>query len=253
MKNRPIVYAMCLLIGFISGCGGESGGDSATVTATAVGGSPLIAAYSFDETTGSSATNSASDKYQGAVIGASRVPGKVGNALQFGAPSARVNIYTFYGDGQHMSFSNDTISIGAWIKADTMTLGTYSHIAGNGYGGSETFRLQLNTDKIEFLLNDGSSYSTIITSAQQLLPSTWYHVMVTYDGTTAKLYINGGLDKSVTISFHFDKIWNTIYVGARPDQNYSYTYQFHGIIDELKLFNSILSSTTIQAYYDSTK
>jgi hypothetical protein len=253
MKNRLSIYAMCLLIGLISGCGDGSGDGFGR---DASGDGPLIGSYSFDETTGAIAINSANVKYQGIINGASRVSGKVGNALQFGAPSSSVNINPGYGDGKQMTFSNDTISIGAWIKADIMAPGTYSHIAGNGDGGGQAFRLQLNVDKLELLLSGSgdnySNYVTIITSAQQLLPSTWYHVMVTYDGTIAKLYINGVLDKSVTISCHFDTVWNTIYLGARGESG-GYINQFHGTIDELKLYNSILPSTTIQAYYDSTK
>jgi hypothetical protein len=243
MRNR-FKIVLFLLVGSLSGCGGGSGDNATGIGAT-------VAVYSFDETTGSSARNSASDKFQGVIYGASRVSGKVGNALQFGAPAARVEVYTFYGDGQHMSFPNDTISIGAWIKADSMPSGTVSHIVGNGPGGTETFRLQLNSDKVEFLLNDGQHYSTIITSTQHLAPGTWYHLMLTYDGTTAKLYINGSLDASVVISFHLNPVWNTMYVGANSEQ--VGTYSFHGLIDELRFYNSVIPQTEIQAYYDSTK
>lgn len=247
MRNGFVMGWLSLLPLIISGCGDGSGiGRESTSV-----GSPLIASYNFDETSGSTAANSADNKFHGLIYGASRALGKSGNALQFGAPNSRVNITT-YGDGKPMTFPNDTISIAAWIKADSITSGTYSHIIGNSPGGIETFRLQLNGDKLQFLLNDGSTYSSIITSNLQLSANTWYYIVLAYDGTTANIYINGALDNSVTISFHLLSVYNMLYVGAQYNGS-SCTNQFHGIIDELKLYNEMLSPTTIKQYYDVTK
>lgn len=251
MRSGFVMVWLSFILFIMAGCGDGSGMGSGMGSGSDSGG-PLIASYSFDETSGSTATNSAGSKFHGLIYGASRVVGKSGNALQFGAPNARVNITPFNGDGKTMTFLNDTISIAAWIKADSITPGTYSHIIGNSSGGSETFKLQLNGDKLQFLLNDGASYSSIITSNQQLTANTWYHIALAYDGTIANIYINGVLDNSVTISFHVLPVYNLLYVGAEYSWS-SCTNQFHGIIDELKLYNEMLSPTTIKQYYDATK
>ena len=131
------------------------------------------------------------------------------------------------------------------------------HIVGNGYYGETSFRLQINSSgQIEFLLSDNITWHTIVTSNQALTQDTWCYIVVTYDETTGRIYINGVEDSNFNISFHLLTNYNTIYIGAIDNDvnaQLPYQNQFVGIIDELRISKDLWTPQQILEYYDSTK
>ena len=77
---------------------------------------------------------------------------------------------------------------------------------------------------------------------------TWTHVAVTFNGNTARGYVNGAMVlEQVPISLQLQLRNADIYVGASPTG----TSPLDGKIDELSLYNRALSPTEIQAIYDA--
>ncbi|MBI5229626.1 LamG domain-containing protein [Candidatus Micrarchaeota archaeon] len=76
-------------------------------------------------------------------------------------------------------------------------------------------------------------------------PNTWYHIAVTYDGTTRKIYLNGGLDASANPSSTPDVTGSNLHIGCSV-QN---TYCTNGTIDEVAIWNRTLSATEILNIY----
>ena len=72
----------------------------------------------------------------------------------------------------------------------------------------------------------------------------WYKVIFTYDGVTAKLYINGQLKVSNQTSTTFTPSDAPIYIGASPDSEYP--YWFTGVIDEIRIYNKALTESEIE-------
>ncbi|HVX56191.1 MAG TPA: LamG domain-containing protein, partial [Candidatus Saccharimonadales bacterium] len=71
----------------------------------------------------------------------------------------------------------------------------------------------------------------------------WYLMVVTYDGTTAKLYVNGNLENSGTgtvIAPTSGFQWGMI--GGQ--ENYS------GSMDDIRIYSRTLSATEVQALYN---
>ncbi len=239
-----MIFALLCIISLMTGCGssGSNGGGTSDTAAT-------IAIYKFDETSGSTAINSAQNRYNGSINGASRITGKVGNALQFGAAGSRVEIPM---SPSSMAFPSGEISIDAWIKLDTITPGSFYQLVGSGYYGLKSFRLGLNGGQIEFDLYDGSAWRYVIVSNQTLTTNTWYYTALTYNGSSAKIYINGVEDASNAISYPIPTSYNTLYIGAGQN-NLDFMYEFPGIIDEIRLFRVVLSGSEISDYYNSTK
>jgi hypothetical protein len=230
----------------MTGCGssGSNGGAVNTDTGT------TIAIYKFDETSGSGVLNSAQNLFNGTIYGASRVTGKVGNALQFGSAGSRVEIPVTY---PPMAFSNGEISIDAWIKLDTITPSSFYQLIGNGYLGMKSFCLGLDSGQIQFYLYDGSAWRTVIVSNQTLAANTWYYIALTYNGSSGKIYVNGVEDAANTVSYPVPSNNNTLNIGAGGDSYYGFSNEFQGIIDEVRLFRVALSASQISDYYNLTK
>lgn len=88
--------------------------------------------------------------------------------------------------------------------------------------------------------------------------STWYYVVVTYDGDTFKTYVNGALKTAVIAPRPFPDTSNAgLYIGGYFDTWYlQFTARFMGVMDDLRLYNRPLSYDEIVTYpfnfYDTT-
>ncbi|MBD79625.1 MAG: hypothetical protein CL840_11965, partial [Crocinitomicaceae bacterium] len=81
----------------------------------------------------------------------------------------------------------------------------------------------------------------------------WYHVAVTRSNTVLKLYIDGVLNKSVSLNNSSAKYSTSpmlVELGARASTSGTIQY-FNGVIDELVVYSCILDSVKIKALYNS--
>ena len=97
-----------------------------------------------------------------------------------------------------------------------------------------------DANKIEYSSYTGSYQYLIYTNAKYRDPEGWYHVVWNYDGTTAKLYVNGEQITSFDTntqnggsSGHFNNNVSHV-IGHSPDQQYNmefdgYMSQFYWI------------------------
>ncbi len=67
--------------------------------------------------------------------------------------------------------------------------------------------------------------------------NNWYHIAVTYDGTTRKLYFNGALEKA-EVPVRTPTVTGTnLLIGTRVGGGYN----FQGLLDEAAIYNWALS------------
>ena len=76
----------------------------------------------------------------------------------------------------------------------------------------------------------------------------WSHVVGTYDGATAKLYINGALVASTTVNAPITHSANSLMIGQGPG---STNYTWNGSLDEVALYGSALSAAQILQHYNA--
>jgi len=94
------------------------------------------------------------------------------------------------------------------------------------------------------------SYQSSVTSSTSLSLNTWYHVAATVTSGETKLYIDGSLDttgSNTLNSFTYGKT----HVGELYYSQATAGRHFAGNIDELALFNSVLSASEITQVYHS--
>jgi hypothetical protein len=105
-------------------------------------------------------------------------------------------------------------------------------------GGSEFFRAHVWTP----------GGLTVFQGITPLLLNTWYHVAMTYDGASLKLYLNGNLEGSAAVSGPIVTSTHPLWIGGDNEQPYNTT----GKVDEVSLYNRALGVAEIQAIYNAT-
>jgi hypothetical protein len=80
----------------------------------------------------------------------------------------------------------------------------------------------------------------------------WQLVTVTFDGSSAHVYVDGVDDGSASVIAPLAASANTIYVAALPAPDYaSHVDQLDGDMDELKIWNVALSAAQVAAHFTS--
>lgn len=128
---------------------------------------------------------------------------------------------------------NGSFSVSAWIKRDAAN-GTIlsKKNATTGYD----FFINASGNAQMTWTNGAATQS--ITSTIAIPVSKWHNLAVTYDGTTAKMYIDGVLDSSVNLLAPQTNAFE--FLVAASDSS-SLTRYFNGTIDEVRIWNSSLS------------
>ena len=145
----------------------------------------------------------------------------------------------------------DYLSISVWFKPDALGFAT---LIGNRYfnNGFMSWAVQVRTDgKIRYL-QKSPSVGTSFISTNTYNANAWNHVAITYDGTNAKIYLNGGTPVVIAgsggggpIQYDSGFINDNVTIGAAPDDNLGNgpSQFFNGKIDQVSIFDYELPAT----------
>ena len=141
-----------------------------------------------------------------------------------------------------------TASIEAWLYCNG-TGATYAHTISNANtnGSNNGLDLLFNTGYgVRFQVGTGSTYTYAGGAASC---SGSYHVVGTYDGTYARVYVNGSLSgTSASTSGPIAASGYDLYIGQTPGYGGQF---FGGIADEVRIDNSALSANWIATEYNN--
>lgn len=93
--------------------------------------------------------------------------------------------------------------------------------------------------------NKGTATSVNITGGGAPVAGTWYHVVATYDGAVARLYVNGAKVADANQTSYVPGASGGFAIGARADA----AFWWNGSADEVALYGSVLSEADIAAHY----
>jgi hypothetical protein len=213
------------------GSGGGGSGGSAAVKAN------LVAAYGFEEPTGSQAIDASGFGNHGTISGTPRVATThFGKSLQFNGWNNWVTV-----SGSASLDLTTGMTLEAWVYP-TNTLSSWITALLKEQTGGLAYALYANSS-----VNTPSEAVTIGGSEKELsvgphLPlNAWTHLAATYDGATQKLYVNGALvgNRSQTGAI-------TLSNGAlRIGGNSVWGEYFTGYIDEVRVYNRALTQAEI--------
>ena len=148
----------------------------------------IVAAYTFDETSGTTASPSAASSNQAKatlVNGAAWTTGRTGGAVDLDGTNDHVVLPSGILNG-----SND-MTVATWVKQDTLK--TWGRIFDIGLGTNNYIFLSAATGSgdTRFVFKNGGSEQYVAKSPAQQAAGEWMHYAVTLSGSTAILYING--------------------------------------------------------------
>lgn len=145
------------------------------------------------------------------------------------------------------------LTISAWVYLNNTSSERAIVAKWSGSQTQDQFILMTNSsNKVLFAVGTPSVSANGITSNGTLSSNTWHHVVATWDNTGAhKIYINGALDKTSTLT-NFTTI-NTstalpLYIGKSGDN--MAPRLMNGSVDDILLYNRALSLSEIQQIYN---
>jgi hypothetical protein len=157
----------------------------------------------------------------------SPVAGKIGQALNF--------------NGSNSYVSTSLSSLG------TMTRGTVSLWVKRARDGPSEIVEEIDVSKASFEGFNTLSFwvnNDCQTSATSMTLNKWYHLAGTWDGTSARVYVNGVLANTTVCTSA--PTMGTLIIGARSGGY----LPLLGSTDDVRIYNRALSPTEVQALYN---
>jgi fibronectin type 3 domain-containing protein len=213
--------------------------NQASVTVTIVAPTGLVAAYGFDEGSGTTTADQSGNGNTGTLSNTAWIPGgRYGGALSFDG-SARVNV----ADSASLHLTTG-MTLEAWVKP--IALGGYNTVILKERTGFYAEALYANTDGNRPSANVYTSGDHEQRGPAAVPVGAWTHLAATYNGATLALFVNG---VSVATQAATGSIASNV-GPLRIGGNAIWGEYFNGLIDEVRVYNRALSASEIQGDMD---
>jgi hypothetical protein len=197
----------------------------------------LVAAYGFEEGSGSIVADASGNGNSGTISGATwSSSGRFGKALSFG-PGALVSV----NDAASLDLTSG-MTLEAWVYPTSLS-GWMNVIYKPDNGSSICYVLQGCTPSGQVPSLWGAFSSSSLSGPSALPLNTWSHLAGTYDGSTMNFYVNGLLVGSRPQTGPITTSSVALTIGG----NTAYGENWSGLIDEVRIYNRALSQSEIHA------
>ena len=185
--------------------------------------------------------NFGNDELEGG-IGHDYLEGGTGDDVLVG--DNRNNVLRLDGTDDYVQIANEsnfdsitnTITVETWIKVESFTTRWQTIVS----KGNDSWRLSrnANSNALHFAIGDKWASGNINVNDGQ-----WHHVVGVYDGTSIKLYVDGVLDEETTVQRSIPINDYNVLIGENEQ---AAGRQFHGQIDELRIWNTARTQQEIE-------
>lgn len=187
--------------------------------------------------TGNGTANDATPNGNDGAFNGSYGPGQIQQAFNFSSNN-------FIEVPANPLLENSHLTVALWVNL-TASSGTQL-IADSSHGSNGTvddragWALQrTGGNQVNFAIGDGVNFPNVSTAA--LTPETWHHVVATMSPTEISVFLDGSLSQSLTITDAFEPSGRAIRFG----RHYGLARQFFGAIDDARIYNEVLSTSSI--------
>ncbi len=197
----------------------------------------LIAAYGFNEGTGSVTADATGKGHTATLNGATwSAAGKTGGAVSFNGTSSLVSI----ADANDLDLTTG-MTIEAWVRPTTLsgwrTVGLKEAPGGLAYA----LYAHDNAPRSAGYVNTGG-VDTAVQGASALPLNAWSHLAVTYDGANLRLFVNGAQTATRAVTGAMRTSTGQLSIGG----NVAWGEWFAGQMDDLRVYNRALTTGELQ-------
>jgi len=248
-----VIWMICAILLLLAGA--ESGARTSPSPRIPLG---LKGQWTFAEGSGTTAGDSSGSGHSGTLRnGVSWTSqGRIGSALSFGGvngtldlgsnlnilqnvPAATLACFVKLNAAVASGSFEDLISISVSASSRTDTSRAVLSIQGNGTGGN-VFLGGRSTD---------TESQKILVDTTNLTPGTWYHLVgvIDYQNNALKVYVNGALTSSSSVTFAQNVSANTVSTDAALGSQDSGDGNFlNGSLDQVQVYSLALGASQIQ-------
>ena len=198
--------------------------------------SGLVAAYDFNESSGTSALDASGNGNTRTITGATRTSGKFGSALNFDGKKDLVRINA----SASLNVSSE-VTLEAWVNP-AVTQGGWRTILQRE---AVAYWLHASHDNGNLRPATGGTFNGgefWFPSPSSIPVNSWSHLALTYDGNLLRLYVNGNVVASRAVTGSIQTNDKPLWIGgSEPFGEF-----FQGRIDEVRVYNRALSQSEIQ-------
>jgi PKD repeat protein len=193
----------------------------------------LVAAFGFEEGSGSSISDESGNGNSGTISGATWTnSGRFGKALSFDGIGAKVTI----NDSASLDLTSG-MTLEAWVYPTA--LGGWRDII---FKAVDIYYLSGSSPQASVPATGGTYASGPLYGTSALPLNTWSHLAATCDGTTLSLYVNGVQTASRPETGSVNISSGAVTIGGDA----TYGQFWDGLIDEVRIYNRALSAGEIQ-------
>lgn len=233
------------------GAGGSvgRGGSGGTVTAG------LIGHWPFDEGSGARVADASGNGNHGVIIEAARVDattspaapnwvaGAAGGALQLDGVRQFVRVASSL--SLQSVVNNNAFTVSGWVRLRTAEASDLQVVVAQGEEAGTSFdRLFLGVDRIRRPV--GYVHFTSAEGRPTITAGRWTHLATTYDGVTLTVYQDGVPTGGSQIGWPLEGGPVPLLFGAKADAQGRVQLFLDGAVDDVRLYNRVLTSAEIQ-------
>jgi hypothetical protein len=147
------------------------------------------------------------------------------------------------------NITSNTITFGGWVYPTISN--KYQHIIVKNIGSSRQYGMWLSingTSQIFRNLNGVISQGNVTLSSPWMV-NTWNYIILTYNGSTIKIYLNSNEVYSQNASGNIVNVESNVNIGGEPSQS----FVLNGNIAQVSIYNRALTAQEIQQNFNATK
>lgn len=204
----------------------------------------LVAAYSFDEGSGTTVSNAASSNHTGTISGASwNTSGRFGGSLTFDG----INDWVTVPDANPLDLTTG-MTIEAWINPTAAGSGAaWRNVLIKERPNGEAYNLYAGDDAnlpVAYVVRSAATNQPLGARGTSSVPlNSWTHLAATHDGSNLRLFVNGTQVATQAVSGALVVSTGALRIGG----NSIWGEFFQGRIDEVRIYNRALTADQIRA------